>query len=79
MKKDFNWQFIFLAANEDASFTAETIGISKGNSYSWTNSSDGLKDAYKGINHVTTSYRSAVMNMVSSEDLMDDYIKNKKD
>lgn len=80
MKKDFNWQFIFLAANEDASFTAETIGISKGNSYSWTNSSDGLKDAYKGINYATSSYRSSVvMDMTPSEDLMDEYIKTKKD
>lgn len=85
MKKDFDWEFIFLAANEDAAFTAETIGISKSNSYAWTNDSDGVKDAYAGISYATKAYRSSVtmdtMSMsFNSETLMDEYrteVKNK--
>lgn len=78
MKKDFDWEFIFLAANEDAAFTAETIGISKSNSYAWTNDSDGVKDAYAGISYATKAYRSSVtmdtMSMsFNSETLMDEY------
>lgn len=78
MKNDFNWEFIFLAANEEASFTAETIGISKSNSYAWTNDSEGVKDAYRGISFATKAYRSsASVDMVNmsfnSEILMDEY------
>lgn len=85
MKKDFDWEFIFLAANEEASFTAETIGISKSNSYAWSNDSEGVKDAYRGISYATKAYRSSVnmdtMSMsFNSETLMDEYkteVKNK--
>ena len=81
MKKDFDWEFIFLAANEEAAFTAETIGISKSNSYSWTNSAEGVKDAYRGISYATSSYRSSVtMDSMSfnSENLMDEYREESK-
>jgi uncharacterized protein YegL len=71
MKEDFNWEFIFLAANEEASLTAETMGISKGNSYAFTNSSTGLKDAYMGVSFATRTYRSS--KTVSMDNLMDDY------
>lgn len=77
MKEDFNWEFIFLAANEDASLTAETMGISKGNSYAFTNSADGLKDAYRGVSHATISYRSRSVSDTAF-DLMDEYKKTKK-
>lgn len=73
MKEDFNWEFIFLAANEEASFTAQTMGISKGNSYSFMNSSSGLSDAYRGVSHATKSFRSS--KTVSMDNLMDDYKK----
>ena len=45
MKEDFKWEFIFLAANEKATLAAQTMGISKGNSYSFTNSSDRWIDS----------------------------------
>lgn len=83
MKKDFDWEFIFLAANEEASFTAETIGISKSNSYAWTNSSDGVKDAYRGISYAANIFRSSVSmdamdKTFNSETLMDEYRKENK-
>ena len=74
MKQDFNWEFIFLAANEEASFTAETMGISKGNSYAFTNSSTGLQDAYRGVSFAARSYRSS--KSVTMDNLMDDYKSN---
>ncbi len=33
MREEFNWEFIFLAANQDAMFTADGLGISKGKRY----------------------------------------------
>ena len=76
MREDFNWEFIFLAANEEASTTAETMGISKGNSYSFTNNSLGLEDAYRGVSFATTNYRSS--KSVKLDNLMEDYIEEKK-
>ena len=71
MKEDFNWEFIFLAANEEASLAAEIMGISKGNAYAFTNSSTGLKDAYAAVSHSTRVYRHS--KSVSMDGLMDDY------
>lgn len=78
MKESFNWEFIFLAANEDASLTAETMGISKGNSYAFTNSADGLKDAYRGVSYAAMSYRTRTVSDTNF-DLMDEYRKSKEE
>lgn len=76
MKEDFNWEFIFLAADEEASLTAESMGISKGNSYSFTASNDGLRDAYRGVSYAATSYRMS--KDTTMDNLMDDYDKTDK-
>ena len=70
MKSDFNWEFIFLAANQDASLSAQSLGISKGNSFSFTATDDGLGDAYKNISHATSVYRSS--SQTSMDNLMGD-------
>lgn len=78
MKKEFNWEFIFLGADENASLTAEIMGISTSNSYSFTNNSKGLSDAYRGVNYASTVFRSSVSAdsmSFNSETLMDDYRK----
>ncbi len=76
MKEDFKWEFIFLAANEEASTQAETMGISKGNSYAFTNDAEGLKDAYRGVSYATTSYRKS--KSVKLDNLMQEYENEKK-
>lgn len=77
MKEDFKWEFIFLAANEQASTTAVAMGISKGNSYAFTNNGVGLEDAYRGISSSSKVYRMS--KSTTMDNLMDDYKKNKKD
>jgi len=77
MREDFKWEFIFLAANEQATTTAETMGISRGNSYAFANSAVGLKDAYKGVSFATTSYRQS--KSVKLDNLMSDYEDKKED
>ena len=76
MKEDFKWEFIFLAANEEASTTAETMGISRGNSYAFANSAEGLKDAYRGVSYAATSYRHS--KSVKLDNLMSDYEEEKR-
>ena len=76
MKEEFNWEFIFLAANEEASLTAQTMGISKGNSYSFANNADGLKSAYSAVSFASTSYRNS--KSVKMDNLMSDYEEEKR-
>lgn len=76
MKEDFKWEFLFLAANEEASLTAQSMGISKGNSYSFMNSSDGLEDAYRGVSYATASYRTS--KSIVMDNLMDSYTSEQK-
>lgn len=77
MKEDFKWEFIFLAANEEAATTAETMGISKGNSYAFANNAEGLKDAYTAVSFASTSYRNS--KSVKLDNLMDEYRSTEKD
>jgi len=70
MKDDFNWEFIFLGADENAAFTAESIGISRGNSYAFANNSVGLSDAYQNISRATKVYRMSAD--VSMDNLLND-------
>lgn len=77
MKEDFKWEFIFLAANENASFAAEAMGISKGNSYAFTNDSDGLNAAYSAVSFSATNYRNS--KSVKMENLMDEFRQTEED
>jgi len=56
----YNWTFVFLGANQDAVFTAQTIGISANNSLTYASNSRGTKSAFDMLNLKTSSYRSAV-------------------
>ena len=59
------------------------MGISSSNSYVWSNDQDGVKDAYRGVNYATTSFRSSVMNdtdmSYDSSTLMDEFVKTKSE
>ena len=76
MKEDFKWEFIFLAANEEASTTAEIMGISRGNSYAFANNSTGLKSAYAAVSFASTNYRKS--KAVKLDNMMTDYEEEKK-
>jgi len=58
MKEIFKWEFLFLAANQDAILTADGIGISSGNSINWTANSDGINVAYENMSNATKFYRT---------------------
>ena len=77
MKKDFNWQFIFLAANQDAMLTATGMGISTGNSLNFAYSGDGIKSAYATVSRVTSKYRSSSKSTVTDSLVEEDSEENK--
>lgn len=58
MEREFKWNFIFLAANQDAIFTADKIGISRGKAMNFAATGDGINVAYQSISNATTHYRT---------------------
>jgi len=53
-----NWNFIYLAANQDAFAVGTSFGISAGNTYSYTASADGVANMSMTLNNASVSYRS---------------------
>lgn len=58
-KSDKDWEFIFLAANQDAMKTAKGLNIKGGNSMNFAASGDGVKTVYSQMSSTVKSYRSS--------------------
>lgn len=65
-KKNERWEFIFLAANQDAISAGMSIGMSAGDSHSFVADKGGTKMAYNLMSSSMSSYRSG--NSGSSDD-----------
>lgn len=59
MREEFEWEFIFLGANQDAILTADGLGISKGNTINFDATSDGITVAYASMNKAASHYRAS--------------------
>lgn len=57
-KDVYSWQFIFLAANQDACLTATTIGISAGNAMFFSSSGVSAKKSFDNISKYMSRTRS---------------------
>ncbi len=55
----YSWEFIFLAANQDAMLAAKNMNISTGNALNFAASGDGIKAAYKRMSLATAFYRTS--------------------
>jgi len=53
-----NWEFIFLAANQDAFATGGAFGIASADTFNFAHTGVGTKSAYLNMTNVTTSYRT---------------------
>ena len=58
-----DWQFIYLAADQDATIASSGIGVSRGSTLSYTNSSLGNTVVFDTLSTATTNYRG--MNLKS--------------
>lgn len=56
--EDDNWNFIYLAANQDAFSVGSGFGISGSNTYTYTTNSDGVFNMSATLSNATVSYRS---------------------
>ncbi len=55
--EEFKWEFVFLAANQDAIKTAKHIGIGAGKALSFATSSKGIGDTYTSLSCQVSAYR----------------------
>ena len=56
MREEFAVSFIYLGANQDACFVAESMGISGNNYFNYDATDDGITVAYSNISAATTYY-----------------------
>ena len=61
-KEDYNWEFIFLAAGQDAVVTAENLGISRNSSMTFAANDKGVSESVIATTRYMTSYRSGLEN-----------------
>lgn len=64
-EETYNWQFIYIGANQDSFATGQTLGMAGGVNYSAD--TRGVKSLFRGFAAATTSYRSANVADVSSK------------
>jgi uncharacterized protein YegL len=73
-KKKDDWQFIFLAATDDAFTTSSGYGISAGNTMQFTANSTGTITMSNAVNNATRLYRSTSLNSTGSAVVYDNLL-----
>lgn len=56
MREGYNSEFIYLGANQDACFQAESMGMSRSNAFNYDATDDGITVAYSNISSATSNY-----------------------
>lgn len=64
-REKYNWEFVFLGANQDAIATAASYGIARGSSLTYASNSMGTQEIYKSLNKNFTNFRCSVTNDAS--------------
>ena len=58
-ENDYNWSFVYLAANQDAFSTGVSFGISGGNTFNFTADSTGMQNVSTTLTNAVSYYRSS--------------------
>jgi uncharacterized protein YegL len=56
-QKKQNWQFLFLCSTEDAVTVGASLGVSKGNTFKFENTSLGNNEMYSKVSYAAVNYR----------------------
>ena len=67
-RTESGWQFVFLAANQDAIQAGGDIGIAKGQSLTFAHTGDGVKAAYSMTSSQVAGYRAGIESVGFSDD-----------
>ena len=58
-QEKYNWDFVFLGANQDAIASGGAMGFKAGNSMTFAATKKGTEDTYESMSANMTTYRSA--------------------
>lgn len=64
--ESYNWQFVFLGANQDAIATASKIGVKASHAMSYAATGQGTQSAYAAMDDAVQSYRVSSSNTMRS-------------
>lgn len=67
-KKEDNWVFLFIGANIDTMEVGGGLGVSRGNSLSYSNTDRGVTTAYANMSSSVKMFRSAAVKTTTSAD-----------
>ncbi|MCP3686209.1 MAG: VWA domain-containing protein [bacterium] len=56
-KEKYSWEFIFLAANQDAIQAGMSMGVAVGDSFNFAGTGAGVRDGYKKMSATVSVYR----------------------
>jgi uncharacterized protein YegL len=68
----YSWEFLFLAANQDAFTVSEHLGISRGNALNFESNSKSTYNMYKMMSKATSNYRSMDRDSIDTTKLFAD-------
>ena len=74
-----DWNFIYLAAGQDAFTVGQSFGISGGNTFTYTATMDGVTDMSQKLSDATTNYRSMSTTNTSFNTLSKSLVDNDND
>ena len=84
-EKEYDWKFIYLATNQDAFAVGQTMGFSKNNSVTYSNSEIGTRSAFQNMSKYSKQARCCDMDSLKmsfcaeSEANLDDKFKAEAD
>jgi hypothetical protein len=67
-ESDYNWQFMYLGANQDAVLTAQTIGINPNHAITYTASSAGTRSVLDSMNRGVAMAAAPTMDWAGFDD-----------
>lgn len=70
-KKKEGWNFLFLAANQDAMKTGGSLGIAANNSMTFNANDASVENMYMNFSSKISNYRSAKLYSINSSDIAD--------
>jgi hypothetical protein len=70
-QKKNSWQFLFLCSTEDAVTIGASLGVAKGNTFQFANTSMGNAELYSKVSFATANYRSmSTLNALRDSDTL---------
>lgn len=69
MQNEYDWEFLFIGANQNAALTAESMGMDEQNSLTMAHNSEGTQAAYDSTsNRISEARQSGTVDSFDEDD-----------